>query len=184
MTDLPARATLRDVARVAGVSISTASMALRDHPRTAVATRVAVRSAATKLRYVPNSLGRALRARRVGSIALVIPHSSEHVFSHPYFMALLDGISQTCSRADLMLLLSTSPVEHDEATPYLRVLRSRAVDGVIVASAMLEDRNVLQLAASGFPAVFIGRYPHDARVDAVGVDDVRAILNAWDRGPG
>ena len=146
-------------------------MALRDDPRTAKPTRARVRRAAETLRYVPNSLGRGLRAHRAGSIALVIPHASDHVFAHPYFLELLAGITQVCSERDWMLQLSISPVEQDQETPYLRVLRSRAVDGVVVASASLEDRHVLLLAASGFPAVFIGRYPHDPRVDAIGVDD-------------
>jgi DNA-binding LacI/PurR family transcriptional regulator len=176
----PARPTLVDVARVAGVSVSTASMALRGHPRTASATRQAVREAADKLRYVPDSSARGLRARRTGAVALVIPHSGEHVFSHPYFMSLLQGISDRCNEADMMMLLSTSPIEHDEHTPYLRVLQSRAADGVVVASARLADRNVLQLAASGFPAVFIGRYPDAAAVDAVGVDDRGGALLATD----
>jgi DNA-binding LacI/PurR family transcriptional regulator len=104
-------------------------------------------------------------------MALVIPHSSDHVFSHPYFLALLGGIAERCNQAGMLLIISTSPVEHDEETPYLRVLRSRSADGVIVASAPMADRNVLQLAALGYPAVFIGRYPDGSPVDAVGVDD-------------
>ncbi len=165
------RPTLRDVARVASVSLATASMALRDDPRTAVATRERVRAAAAKLNYVPDSQARGLRARRSGNLGLVIPHSSEHVFSHPYFSALLNGIVERCNQAGSMLVLSISPVEHDERTPYLRVLHGRSVDGAIVASASLRDRNVLQLGASGYPAVFIGRYPDSTTVDAVGVDD-------------
>lgn len=176
----PVRPTLVDVARMAGVSVSTASMALRGHPRTAAATRQTVREAAEMLRYVPDSSARGLRARRTGAVALVIPHSSEHVFTHSYFLSLLNGISDRCNQAGLMLVLSTSPLEHDEETPYLRILRSRAADGVIVASARLADRNVLQLAASGFPAVFIGRYPDASRLDAVGVDDQGGGLLATD----
>ena len=174
------RATLRDVARLAGVSVATASMALRNDPRTAEATRARVRRAAATLGYVPNSLGRGLRARRIGSIALVIPHSSDHVVAHPYFLELLAGVTEVCTELDWMLQVSISRREDDQETPYLRVVRSRAVDGVIVASAALEDRNILQLWASGFPAVFIGRYPHDPRVDAVGVDDVGGARAATD----
>lgn len=176
----PRRPTLRDVARVAGVSVSTASMALRDHPRIAEATRVRVHDAARLLRYVPDSQARSLRVRRTGNLGLVIPHSSEHVFSHQYFLALLDGIVARSNEGDAMVLLSISPREDDERTPYLRILQGRAVDGVIVASASPRDRNVLQLASSGYPAVFIGRYPDSASVDAVGVDDRTGALIATD----
>src|SRR6266568_4897083 len=103
------RSTLRDVARVAGVSVSTASMALRDNPRTALTTRQTVAAAAARLDYVPDSMGRGLRARRSGSLALVIPHSGEHLSSHPYYLALLHGILERCVTADMTLMLSTSP---------------------------------------------------------------------------
>jgi DNA-binding LacI/PurR family transcriptional regulator len=145
-------------------------MALRNHPRTALATRQAVRAIADRLDYVPDSLGQGLRSRRAGSIALVIPHSSEHVSSHPYYLGLLQGVLERCTSADLALVLSTSPAEHDEAKAYLRLLRGRAADGVIVASAALADRNVLKLAASGYPTVFIGRFPGQA-LETVSIDD-------------
>lgn len=176
----PQQPTLRDVARVASVSVSTASMALRGDVRIAEATRQRVGDAARLLRYVPDSRARSLRVRRTGNLGLVIPHSSEHVFSHQYFLALLDGIVARSNEAGAMLLLSISPREDDERTPYLRILHGRAVDGVIVASASPRDRNVLQLAASGYPAVFIGRYPDSTRVDAVGVDDHDGALLATD----
>lgn len=165
------RPTLQDVANIAGVSVSTASMALRGHPRTAAATQEAVREAATKLHYVPDRRGQGLRAQRTGVVALVVPHSSEHFSTHPYFMQLMNGIQEPLNEAGLMLMLSTSSLERDTTTPYLRVLQSRAADGVIVASARQADRNVLQLAAAGFPAVFIGRYPDSEEITAVGVDD-------------
>lgn len=174
------RSTLRDVAKVADVSVSTASMALRDDPRIAATTRSRVREAATLLRYVPDSQARSLRVRRTGNLGLVIPHSSEHVFSHQYFLALLDGIVERSNQAGAMLVLSISPREGDERTPYLRILHGHAVDGVIVASAPPRDRNVLQLAASGYPAVFIGRYPDSASIDAVGVDDRGGAMLATD----
>jgi DNA-binding LacI/PurR family transcriptional regulator len=155
-------------------------MALRGDPRTAEGTRLRVRQAATTLGYVPHSLGRGLRTRRMGSIALVIPHSGGHVVSHPYFLELLAGVAEVCTELDWMLQVSISRRELDEDTPYLRVIRSRAVDGVIVASAALEDRNVLQLWASGFPSVFIGRYPYDHRIDAIGVDDAGGAREATD----
>ena len=145
-------------------------MALRNHPRTALATRQAVQAVADRLDYVPDSLGQGLRVRRAGSIALVIPHSSEHVSAHPYYLGLLQGVLERCTSADLALVLSTSPAEHDESKAYLRLLRSRAADGVIVASAALADRNVLKLAASGYPTVFIGRFPGQA-LETVSIDD-------------
>jgi LacI family transcriptional regulator, repressor for deo operon, udp, cdd, tsx, nupC, and nupG len=162
--------TLKDVARLAGVSTATVSLALGDDPRITSATKQVVRDAATKLNYVPNSLGRGLRSRRLGSIALVVPQSSRDVFSHPYFMEILDGVSEVANARDLMLVVSTAPSASGDRA-YLRLLESRRADGVIVASASMDDRNVDRLALSGYPVAFLGRYPRDPSVCAVGVDD-------------
>ena len=174
------RPTLQDVANIAGVSVATASMALRGNPRTAESTQRSVRAAAAKLNYVPDRRAQGLRVQRTGVVALVVPHSSEHFAEHPYFMPLMNGIQESLNAAGMMLMLSTSAIERDTTTPYLRVLQSHAADGVIVASARTSDRNVLQLAAAGFPAVFIGRYPDTSDITAVGIDDIGGGMMATD----
>lgn len=166
------RRTLRDVARLAGVSVSTASMALADNARIAESTKQAVRQAAAALGYVPNSSGRALRAKRVGALAIVVPHTSHHVFTHPVFMDLLEGLTAVANEHQLTTLLSTAPAEDDEAPAYLRILDGRQADGVIVASASIHDANVDRLATSGYAVTLIGRRPHRPSLHCVGIDDV------------
>jgi DNA-binding LacI/PurR family transcriptional regulator len=165
------RCTLKDVAHLAGVSVTSASMAMADNPRVSAATKQAVRVAAIKLGYVPHSAGRALRSRRVSAIAVVLPHSSQHVFSHPTLTSLLDGIVSVAADNDLSTILSTSRTEEDEASAYRRFMNGREADGVIVASAAVADANVIGLARSGYPIVIVGRAPHVARATAVSLDD-------------
>ena len=171
MEQLVGRCTLKDVAHLAGVSVTSASMALADNPRVSATTKEAVRVAAMKLGYVPHSAGRALRSRRVSAIAVVLPHSSQHVFSHPTLTALLDGIVSVAADNDLSTILSTSRTEEDEASAYRRFMNGREADGVIVASAAVADANVIGLARSGYPIVIVGRAPHVARATAVSLDD-------------
>jgi DNA-binding LacI/PurR family transcriptional regulator len=171
MEQLVGRCTLKDVAHLAGVSVTSASMALAGNPRVSAATKDAVRVAAMKLGYVPHSAGRALRSRRVSAIAVVLPHSSQHVFSHPTLTALLDGIVSVAADNDLSTILSTSRTEEDEASAYRRFMNRREADGVIVASAAVADANVIGLARSGYPIVIVGRAPHVARATAVSLDD-------------
>jgi LacI family transcriptional regulator len=147
-------------------------MALSGNTRVSVSTREAVRRAATALSYVPNSSGRALRARRVGAIAVVVPHTSHHVFTHPVFMDLLEGITAVANEHELTTILSTAPAEHDEAPAYLRILRGRQADGVIVASAAVDDENVDGLAALSYPVTLYGRRPHRPSLHCVGIDDI------------
>jgi DNA-binding LacI/PurR family transcriptional regulator len=89
----PQRVTIREVASKVGVSVSTVSLALADSPLIATDTKRKVREAAAALHYRPSALGRALQSRRTNSVALIVPHSSQHVFGHMYFMDILSGVN-------------------------------------------------------------------------------------------
>src|SRR4051794_7027033 len=114
------RATIRDVAGAAGVSIATVSLALSDNPSVAEATKERVRREAERLGYSPSAVGRALQARRTNAIGLVVPHSSEHVFTHLYFMEVMAGVSEVLNAAGMTLVLSTSPTETQDEAAYIK----------------------------------------------------------------
>lgn len=158
--------------------MSTASIALAGSERVSATTRDAVRRAAAQLNYIPNSPGRALRSRRVGAIAVVVPQTSHHVFTHPIFMDLLEGITAVANERELTTILSTAPNAEDEAPAYLRILQARQADGVIVASAAVDDENVDRLVASGYPVTLVGRRPHRPTLHCVGIDDINGAVRA------
>lgn len=166
--------TLRDVARVVGVSQSAVSMALADHPRISASRKLEVQLAARQLGYVANSAGRALRAQRSDSIALVVPNTGRHVFGHPYFMHLLVGVNNASNERDSTVMVSTNLDEQHGVAAYERVLRSRAVDGAIVASAAVADPNVSRMVDSTLPVVLVGRFPNLPGAVSVAVDDRKA----------
>jgi len=166
------RATIRDVAREAGVSLGTVSLALSDNPSVAKTTKAHVREVGSRLGYQSSALGQALRHGRTNAIGVVVPHSGHHVFSHLYFMELLEGISEVLNAEAKTLVLSTSSKESEEAMAYAKIVRSQIVDGLILASAALHDKHIAQLQLTPYPFVFIGRYPPDLSVYAVGIDDV------------
>jgi DNA-binding LacI/PurR family transcriptional regulator len=166
------------VAGRAGVSVSTVSLALADSPLITADTKRKVREAAAALHYRPSALGRALQSRRTNSVALIVPHSSQHVFGHLYFMDILSGVNEALNAADMTLVLSTTKSEVAEEEAYAKVLHSQLVDGVILASAALNDKNIASLQLSSFPFVFIGRYPLDPGVRTVSIDDEGGALQA------
>jgi DNA-binding LacI/PurR family transcriptional regulator len=112
-----------------------------------------------------------LRSRRVSAIGVVLPHSSQHVFSHPTLTSLLDGIVSVAADHDLSTILSTSRTEEDEASAYRRFMQGREADGVVVAAAAVADANVIELARSGYPIVIVGRAPHLTQATTVSLDD-------------
>jgi LacI family transcriptional regulator len=178
MTETPAppapRVTLRDIAERVGLTAAAVSMALADSPRISDRTKATVREAAAELGYVPSSAGRALRRRRAGAIALVVPNTTHHVFGHLYFMHVLTGVSSVANDHDAQLLVATNADEADGITAYERVLRSQSADGAIVTSAAIGDPNVERLTTSGIPVVLIGSFPEFPAAQSVWIDDVAA----------
>jgi len=172
------RVTIRDVAREAGLAVGTVSLALADNPAIAAETKRKVRETAARLHYRPSALGRALQSQRTNAVGLIVPHSSQHVFSHLYFMEVLSGVSDVLDEVGMTLVLSTAPSETDEEEAYTKILRSQLVDGVILASAALHDKNIASLQLSQYPFVFIGRYPLDSSVPSVSIDDIGGAVQA------
>ena len=165
------RVTINDVARELGVSTATVSLALSNNALVADATKERVREVARRLNYSPSAVGRALQAKKANAVGLVVPHSGQHVFGHLYFMEVLSGVIEVVNKAEMTLVLSTASTEEEESDAYLKILQSQQVDGIVVASAALFDVNISRLNQRGQPLVFIGRYPLDQNLPAVGIDD-------------
>lgn len=165
------RVKLEDVAKLSGVSITSASMALSDSPRVAESTKERVRHAAQQLGYVPHAGASALRSQKVDSIAVVVPHDTQHVFSHPYFMSLLEGVLAVSNENDISAILSTARTASDETSAYSRILQGKKASGVIVAAAATNDENVSRLTEMGYPLVVVGREPRHSDLVTVGLDD-------------
>ena len=129
---------LSDVARQAEVSLTTASRALdpdSDHP-VSERTRARVVAAATKLAYRPNPMARALRTRRVPTIAIVV-----HDVSDPYFAEIVRGATAAASVRGFLTVVCSS--DRDPATElrYVEMLCESRVSGVIFAGGGLEEPN-------------------------------------------
>lgn len=162
--------TLKDIAKIVGVSTATVSLALSGDPRVNIKTRRKVEEAARRLNYVPNEIGRSLRVKKTETIALVFPHTPHDAFTHPYFVQLLEGISEVLVEHDFHLLLSVAPSETNEAASYDHILRNRRADGIILWPASIKDHNIGKIIESGFPLVYLSNWYHD-EVHTVARDD-------------
>lgn len=156
-----ANITLKDIARVAGVSTATASLALAGDSRVNIKTKQLVEDVAQRLKYVPNEIGRSLRAKKAETIALIFPNTPHNAFTHPYFVSLLEGISEVLVQHNFHLLVSTSRSEIDESAAYDKILRNRRADGIILWPASIKDRNIVKIIESDFPVVYLGKWHHD-----------------------
>jgi LacI family transcriptional regulator len=158
--------TMADVARVAGVSISTVSHVVNETRKVREETRQQVLNAIHSTGYTQNTIARALATSSTTSIGLAIS-----VTSNPYFGELVHAVESVTSDAGYTLLLGDT---HDEAEQELRIIRTlqaRRVDGLILApSADAGAGTLAHLAEQAFPVVLIDRLA-SADFDQVGTEN-------------
>jgi LacI family transcriptional regulator len=150
-------ATLKDVARLAGVSVSTASKALNGRKDVGEATRVRVLHAAEQLAFSPNALAKGLIAQRTGTVGL-LTSDLEGRFSIPILMGAEDAFGS--DRTSVFLCDARGDAIREQH--HLRALLSRRVDGLIVVGARPDVRSSLGQDL-GVPVVYAYAPSDDAR---------------------
>ena len=160
-------ATIRDVARLANVSVATVSNALNNAERVSPELLARVRAAVDKLGYAPDAAARSLRKGASRLIGLIVGD-----ITNPFFADLFEAVEDAAAaRGYLVLLLNSNErVEREEA--HLRMLRSQRIDGLILAptGAVSMNRAAL-LAALEIPVVLVDRAMDGLGYDAVVLDN-------------
>lgn len=165
--------TLRDVAREAGVHVSTASRALNPETRAVVNHETVKRilTAADRLGYRPHPLAQGLRKNRTMTVGMVIPD-----VENPLFGPIIAGAAQALSNEGYSLLIANADREDQAHTrAIVRTLVERRVDGMILATASRSDDMIGELAGSGVRIVLVNRSTEALPVPAILGDDVTGI---------
>jgi LacI family transcriptional regulator len=162
------RVTLKDIARVLGLSISTVNAALHNRPDISVATRQRVKEKVREMNYRPNLVARSLVTRNTHVLGVVVPD-----LSRSFFTEVTKGIDSVSSAAGYDLLLCNTGEDPAREEEQIETLISKQVDGLILASSQPFGSNQVgrRLRDLEIPFVLIDRYfPH---VNFVGGDDVK-----------
>jgi len=143
--------TISDVAKVAGVSISTVSYALSGKRTIGASTRMRIEAAIRELDYEPNAGARMLAGATTNILALSAPiHTDGHLPTH---MRFVTAVVDTARKHDYdVLLLATD----DDVSGIRRVAASSLVDGVVAMGVKAHDERVGVVRRAGLPAAFIG----------------------------
>ena len=150
--------TIRDIAKQAGVSVSTASLALNGDARVRAATRQRVLDAAAVLDYHPVRAARSLSSGRTWSIHLLDPALGANM-SSGFFTRYLRGLHDGARDGGYTLTL-TVPQDETEARAVLkRLIAERWSDGVVLMNPSEHDGLLEDVVAAGFPHVLLGRSP-------------------------
>ncbi len=157
------RATIRDVAEAAGVSVATVSRVINGRPDVSPATRDAVLRVARAHNFTTNRSARALTVGRTGLIGLTLPYVDEN-----YFTAILSGASEALYEQDQRILLCPTHHEHDREVTLLERLMNGTTDGAIILLPEESSDELRKLQDAGYPFVVADpRQPLDEGIPAV-----------------
>jgi LacI family transcriptional regulator len=166
------RATLRDVARKAGVHPATASRALNDDTRGLVNEETAerVRLAAEELDYRPNPIARGLKTNRSYTIGVLIPD-----LTNPLFPPILRGIEDRLEEAGYTPLMANTDNDPERERIDWQTMRARQVDGIIAATAQRDHRLLDEIRTHEMPLVLVNRRVQDVPIPVAIADDRAGI---------
>ncbi len=143
-------ATIRDVARMAQVSVSTVSLFYSQPSRVSEATKQRVCAAIEQLQYHPNGTARDLRVRKTHTIAVLL-----HNLSGPFYSELISGVEEVSDSLGLTTIAAGS--SKNQAQGSLRLLREGRVDGAIVLDPAIDSADLLRYANASLPIVVLDR---------------------------
>ncbi|MBP5419753.1 MAG: LacI family DNA-binding transcriptional regulator [Bacteroidales bacterium] len=150
----PHQITIKDIARTLGISASTVSRALKDHPDISAETKRQVQQLASQVNYRPNTLALGLRKSKTNTIGIIIPEIVHHFFS-----SVISGIDDVAYNAGYnTMLCQTNESEERERSSIQNMIDMR-IDGFLISMSKntTDYAHFINLVSNGIPVVFFDR---------------------------
>lgn len=164
-----------DIAKLLGLSKSTVSRALKDHPDISRATKDSVKKVAEGLHYKPNMVASSLRHKKSKIIGLIVPQ-----ISYFFFPSVINGIEEIVHSKGYNLLILQSNESYEREVENLDILIANNVEGILVSVSQKTKNfdHFEKIIQMDLPVVFFDRVVKDMDADIVLVDDITASYNA------
>ncbi|MEG0235819.1 LacI family DNA-binding transcriptional regulator [Cetobacterium sp.] len=148
--------TIKEIAEDAGVSVSTVSRVISNNPKISEATKLRVREVIERLNYKPNIMARGLVKRKTGILGIIMPKETATLFSSPFFIEVMQGISLKGKERDYYIMYDFCKNEKEEYEGTKKLVESGLVDGICLMSTRKNDKSIQYLKETKFPFVIIG----------------------------
>lgn len=160
--------TIKDIARELGISPSTVSRALKDHPDISRATRESVNELARRWNYRPDPIALSLKSGSSKTIGVIIPE-----VVHYFFSTVISGIEDVVYSRDYNMILCQSNELWEHEVKNVRTLLASRVDGIMssVAKSTTDFRHYRSILDKKIPLVFFDRAVEELDTDRVVIDD-------------
>jgi len=167
--------TIKDIAEKLGISASTVSRALRDHPDISLSTKKIVHSVAEELDYHPDSIAQSLKHRKTNLIGVIVPE-----IKHNFFSAAISGIEDVAYSAGYAIIVSQSNESYERECLNISALISNRVAGLLISisETTTNDDQFRLLERQGIPFVFFDRVCENIDSSKVVVDDFGGAFKA------
>ncbi len=167
--------TIKDIADLLGLSKSTVSRALKNHPDINLDTKRLVVEMAEKLRYRPNTVAMSLRNKKSGIIGMIVPHISSF-----FFPSVIRGVEYEVNKGGYKLMILHSNDDFQREEEACQILMSSNVEGILIsmASTVRHYTHYERILQYNLPIVFYDRVPEAFEADKVLVDDYHGAFRA------
>jgi LacI family transcriptional regulator len=175
---MKAKATLKQIAKELGVSVSTVSKALNDSPEISEQTKVKIKEYAKLKNYKPNVIGLNLKNRKTKTIGVIIPN-----ILNSFFAKVFSGIEKVADKKGYNVITCISNESLEKEIHTLEMLSNGTIDGFILSvseeAQKLQDYNHFSaIINDGTPIVMFDRIADEVECDKVVVDDFDSALNS------
>ncbi|WP_406845171.1 LacI family DNA-binding transcriptional regulator [Flavobacterium soyae] len=175
---MKAKATLKQIAKELGVSVSTVSKALNDSPEISEQTKVKIKEYAKLKNYKPNVIGLNLKNRKTKTIGVIIPN-----ILNSFFAKVFSGIEKVADKKGYNVITCISNESLEKEVHTLEMLSNGTIDGFILSvseeAQKLQDYNHFSaIINDGTPIVMFDRIADEVECDKVVVDDFDSALNS------
>ncbi|MFC3912211.1 LacI family DNA-binding transcriptional regulator [Pseudaeromonas sharmana] len=160
-------ATIKDVSRLANVSISTVSRVINNTAQVAPEKREAVLSAMKELNFRPNSFAQALVSKRSNCIGVLVGD----LCGGPFFAQMMLGLERVIDRANKFTIVMSGNHDEQRERHAIEALLQRQCDALILHSKALPDEELLELTHGDTPIVFVNRVVPGAEERCVWLDN-------------
>lgn len=147
-------ATIRDVAKLAGVSVATVSRVMNQKGYVNSETEQKVKKAMKQLQFEPNEMARGLAGKRTRTIALILPD-----ISNPFFPGLARGVEDVAQQNGFTVILCNSDDMGVKERSYIEMLKKKYIDGIIFATNNLFQEDIERMEEAQIPFVVLDRAP-------------------------
>lgn len=162
------KTTIYDIAKATGVSIATVSKVINNVGRISQNTRDKIMKAIEELQYQPSMVATALTGKLTYTVGLLIPD-----LSNPFFAEMARSVEDRGHELGFNLVMCSTDNDPDKVVQYIRLLKQKNVDGIILATGIKDEKVVKELISHKIPVALIARDMPALAIGTVLVEDFR-----------